>query len=165
MRPSLLAVAVLFLLVFAQTFVYYNQLPPTVASHFDGSGRADTFQSKTAFFVFYWLIAVITAGTFLLTPLLLHRLPVSAINLPNKEFWLAPPYREETLTYLSRHMEWFAAGTFMLLLIVMQVVIIKNLQASAVLPTQITWLILGGYVAFTLLWMMHLYRRFKKPES
>ena len=164
MRISLLFLVGFLILAVAQTAYYYGPLPPVVASHFNGAGQANGFQSKAAFFGVYWSVVALTVGIFVPLGLMLRRLPVQMINLPHKDYWLAPERSAESLTYLVRHMEWFAVATLALLIVIIQMVLVVNLNGSAVLPPAPTWLALGGYFVFVFVWMTNLLRHFGKPS-
>ncbi len=164
MRLSLLLIVVLLVLAVGQTVFYYGQLPPTIASHFDGAGRVNGWQSKAAFFGICWFIVALNIGIFAPLGIMLRRLPVQMINLPHRDYWLAPERRDESLTDLMQHMEWFAVATLVLLLVVIQMVIVTNLNGSSVLPPTPSWLALGGYFVFVFVWMTNLLRRFGKPS-
>ena len=163
MRLSLLFVVVLLILAAGQTIYYYGQLPATMASHFDGAGQANDWQSKMAFFGIYWLVVALNVGMFVLLGVFLPRIPAQYINLPHKDYWLAPERREASFLDLARQMEWFAVGSLVLLLVIIQMVITTNLNNSAVLPSVPTWITLGAYFVFIAVWMLVVLRRFKKP--
>ncbi len=166
MRISLLCIVMLFVLAVGQTVFYYGQLPPTMASHFDGAGQVNGFQSKAAFFGIYWFVMVLSIGTFVPMGFLLRLIPVQFINLPHKDYWLAPETperRAESINYLVGHMEGMAAATLALLLVVFQMTICTNLNGSSVLPLAPTWLALGSYFVFVFVWMTKLLLRFRKP--
>jgi hypothetical protein len=56
-------------------------------------------------------------------------MPVSLINLPNKEFWLSPEQRDQTFSYLRLWNAWFGCALLAFLLFVMELVFRANLQA------------------------------------
>lgn len=150
----------------AQTVFYYGQLPPIVASHFDGAGQANGFQSKGAFFGSYWLVMALSIGVLAPLGFWLRHIPMQLINLPHKEYWLAaetPERREASLAYLARHMEWMAVATLALLVFVFQLTIATNLKGATALPLAPTWLALGSYFVFVFVWMTKLLLRFRKP--
>src|SRR5689334_19191939 len=65
------------------------QLPERVASHFKVAGTPDGWMSRSAYL---WTFAGLTGGMslFILTLFYCLRfLPVSLINLPNRDYWLA----------------------------------------------------------------------------
>ena len=83
-------------------FIYYGQwFPPTMAVHFNPAGEPDAWMDRIKFIVIgsslsFMLPAFIVACAGVLPRVL----PVSILNLPNKEYWLAPERREATLVRL-----------------------------------------------------------------
>ena len=73
----------------------YAMLPDRVATHFGADGRPDGWESKAAYATYLLagsaLISALCAG-----PLYLARkLPDSLINIPERDYWLAPERRAE----------------------------------------------------------------------
>jgi uncharacterized membrane protein len=145
-----------------QTLYYYPQLPPVVASHFDGAGRPNGWSSRVSFFMIYWGISGLMVFAFYGLPVLLRRLPVSLINVPNREYWLAPERRAESLDALAGQMHWFGNAALILIVITFQLAIRANLgwefQSGAM------WVVLLGFLTFVGAWISRLYRRFAKPN-
>jgi len=154
----LLALAVL------QVLVYYPMLPETVASHFDGSGRADGWSSKSTFFTIDAAVIALTALIFL--GLSKIRWPDRWVSLPHKDYWLAPERRERTFRELQRQMLVFGCATMVVLLVVMQWTIEANLDGSQTLPAAPMWWLMGGYLLFTAVWTTRLVVRLRRvPDS
>jgi serine/threonine-protein kinase len=86
----------------------YPQLPDRMASHFDFYGRPDGWQPKEAFFLVMAVVVVMTGLTGFLVPVVLAAAPTEFINVPRRDYWLAPGRREETFRFLRTHLEWFA---------------------------------------------------------
>ena len=78
-----------------------------LGSHFAGNGAVNGWQSMAAFFTTELAVVVLAAVVGFGIPRIIGAMPVSLINLPNKEFWLSPERRAETLSYLQMHMAWF----------------------------------------------------------
>src|ERR1700720_60072 len=84
-------------------FYYAPRLPEVLGSHFAGNGAVNGWQSKAAFFTTELSVVVLAAVVGFGIPRILGAMPVSLINLPNKEFWLSPERRAETLGCLQMH--------------------------------------------------------------
>lgn len=80
-----------------QIVYWYPQLPDVIPSHFDSQGNVDGEMAKTPFFVLMTCLNALFLIGFPLLGKLLSKLPDSLINLPNKEYWLAPERRESTV--------------------------------------------------------------------
>jgi hypothetical protein len=158
--------ALLFLLAVAgvvQLARYYPQLPQTMASHFDGAGRPDGFQSRDAFVALCAAILLGTVAMFGGLGTLFRRLPSTWFNLPNRDYWLAPERREETLEAISTQLEWFGAVSLLLYLFVIQMVMETNLTSEPRLDSRLMWAVVGLYLIFALVWTTRFILRFRKP--
>lgn len=93
-----------------------DRLPERVASHFGPMGHADGWMSRTAYlgtFVGF----VCGLSIFLPTVFYCVRfLPASGINLPNRDYWLAPERRAETYRILFQVGIWLACFQVLLML-------------------------------------------------
>src|ERR1700749_4907397 len=71
---------------------------------------ANGCQTKSQFFI----VELVMLGVCLLIgfgiPFIISIAPPSMINLPNKEFWLAPIRRDHTISIFRIHMAWFACA-------------------------------------------------------
>ncbi len=159
---------VLLLLVVLAIFQYtrYEPLLPTrVASHFDAAGQPNGWSSKSAYMVGNLAFAGGFALLFLGLTGLVRRIPNDWINMPNRDYWLAPERRTATLAQLQRQMEWLGAATVALLLAIGQLTIEANLTAAP-LDQRAFWIVFGAYMAGALVWLVSVLRwAFKKPKG
>jgi hypothetical protein len=89
----------------ALQIVYYApQLPPQMASHFNGAGQANAYQSKAGFIGFYIGLVLLMSGIFAGLGLLLPKIPVRLINIPNKDYWFVGECAHESFIFLTRQM-------------------------------------------------------------
>jgi uncharacterized membrane protein len=139
---------------------YYPRLPATVASHFGPSGQPDDWSSKRAYTVTVVAIAGLLALTFLGMGPFLRRLPSHMINFPNRDHWLAPERRDGSLAALVRLLHWIGIATLALLIAMNQLVFDANLNPPVNLSAA-SWILIGAYLAFVLVWTIWLYRRFR----
>ena len=133
-----------------QYFYYAPRLPEIVASHFGRGGSVNGWETKTLFFSLELgsivLATVISFGV----PRMIGALPISMINLPNKEYWLSPERRDETLGYLQMHMMWFGCALLAFLLFVMELAFRANLlnpprlNLAAFVPALMAFLVFVG---------------------
>jgi uncharacterized membrane protein len=142
---------------------YYPLLPERVASHFDGSGRPDGWSGKAAFFTIYAGAVILMVIIQTATRLSSTRLPVSLINLPNKDYWLSPERRAESMTVLMKYMTGFWSATLCFLMTTMHLAIRVNLGRSQGLGDWF-FVLLGGYILFTIAWTISLIRRFSRRD-
>ena len=151
----------LFVLLFAagaaSILHFAEELPELVAVHFDAAGRANGFMTRTGCRDF---MLVSTLGIPLLivlaTTLLPRALPVSLINLPHRDYWLAP-------VFLSEQGLWFGCILVLFLAVVDGMLVKANAVSPPAFPT-------GPFIAMLLLffcaigvWGLRMVRRFRAP--
>ena len=90
----------------ARMWTVQPRLPARVASHFDATGAANGWMSPSGLFGFHAALLGILLLVFTVLPRLVRYLPAASINLPNRDYWLAPERRETTL---GRIEDWTAA--------------------------------------------------------
>jgi hypothetical protein len=152
-------------LIAGQIIFFADQLPEQVASHFDRSGRPDGWTNRAALLGMYIGLCLFLAGTFWGCIALVGRLPATMLNIPNREYWLSGPRREETVLAIQRQLAWFAAATVLFLAAVMQLVLHANVRGAARLPQLEFWLLFAGYMGITLVWVARMILRFRLPGS
>lgn len=160
--PLLLALAAGLWLVWQ--FVYIlPQRPDPIISQFGFDGSPARSSSKAAFVTIITFVAVAMAASYLLIGQL-HRLTDRFIGMPEKSYWLAPERRKASIDSLIAHVRWSMAMALAFTAAVSWLVLdASNARPPRLSPTFI-WL-LGAYVALTLLGLVHLLWRFRKPPG
>jgi uncharacterized membrane protein len=156
---------VIVLLHASQTIYYYPRLTEVVAQHFGGDGRANGWASRDAFFILSWVMLLGLSAIFMLMPRTLRRIPVSMINLPHKDYWLAPERKDESLGFIEREMEWMGVLTIAFLVSVLHLAIRANLNPAHHLENVVFVTLLAGFLVATSGWIILLYRRFPDPTK
>jgi uncharacterized membrane protein len=159
-KISLLVLILLLMLCIAHAVYYYPLLPDRVASHFGASGQPDAWSSKDSFVKIYFVVIAFIAVLFPGIGLILRKIPASFINLPNKDYWLSPERREETIAVLSRQFLWFGSATFLLLLDIFHQSFRVHLGKAKALDHPIASI--AVYVVFTAFWSMALIVKFTR---
>lgn len=147
-----------------QIAYYFPRLPATVASHFDALGEPNRFEPKGVFLELYVVVLLLLAAIYLVLPRLMLVMPAEYINLPNKDYWLAPERREATVDFFSDRFIIFGAGTLALVVLMFQLGITANLTGQP-FPSAIAFWVLGAYLAFTLVWLGAIFVRFSRVSS
>jgi serine/threonine-protein kinase len=85
-------------------------LPASVVWHFDFSGAPGATLGRDAYVL---LMLLFTLGLPLAVRFSLvgwvRRVPDASLNIPNRDFWLAPERRDATRAFLVRQTAWFAS--------------------------------------------------------
>lgn len=164
MRIARVLLIFLAALAVVQTFYYYPDLPNTVASHFDWKGKPNGWMTKPSFFTIYLLLMLILLVCFLPLSKLLNKFPNSQISLPNKDYWLAPERKNETLSSINESVSWFGVATMLLMVYTFQLAIEANLTTTPILSSNIKWALLLYFIAAAI-WLIMLYIRFRRPNQ
>jgi hypothetical protein len=139
------------------------QLPEIVAVHFGADNLANGRMSRDAYIHFTMMLTVglplLIGGSMAWLP----RIAPQSLNIPNRDYWLAPERQEETLGFLGRH--GYRLGMLLIgLFTAMHFVII---QANSVMPAQLPasrfMTILGIFLAGNVLWAVGLMHHFRRP--
>ena len=135
-NTSVVLLVILILLVGAalQLRHYYPLMPDRMATHFGSSMEADGWSSKQSFFLMYALVEAGMLLILLIPVFFSKRLPVSMVNVPNRDYWFAPQRSEETWVKVSTFSLWMAALTLGFLIVVAEATFRANLAGTAV-PT------------------------------
>jgi len=85
--------SILFLIY--QVYSSYSYLPERMATHFDMSGNPNGWSSKNSFFVTWYIMIFLLNGIFYLISKIIHKIPESMINIPNKRYWFETEERKK----------------------------------------------------------------------
>jgi hypothetical protein len=100
-RPATVSFYILVLLSLAQAAWQHGRMPETVASHFDALGRPDAWGPRGTLTAWHVVAVLAMAGLFEGIARVQRLIPTELINLPHREYWLAPERREETFARLD----------------------------------------------------------------
>jgi len=166
MSPSRSWLLFLLVLACAAAFVHFSSasLPERVGSHFAASGTADGFAPREGYRAF--MLAFAAGFPLLVVALMTVAFTRSgaALNLPNRDFWLAPERRRTTVNYLVRR----ATGFGMMMSVFLCYVHWLVVGANRVQPPHLSsGRMIGGLVVFvllTFLWLNRLWLYFRRAH-
>ncbi len=156
--------AALVLAAAIQIIHYYPLLPYRVASHFDGTGKANSWMPKDGFILVYVSVIALMAILFNVVPKLIERFPDTAINLPNKKYWLAVERRAETFETILRYISAAGNAAIGFMLCVFQLAFRANLGAEQRLSGAI-WPLLAVFVVLMIAWTIKFTLAFRLPRD
>ena len=143
----------------------YPQLPGVVASHFNGRGAPNGWQTKEAFFGIFVAISVLAAVIGFGMPKMIQAMPAQLVNLLNKRYWLSPEHLAETAEFLNSSFAWFACGNFLIMVFVFDYAIENNLHPEHPPSPARMWYILAGFLLFTVVWTIRMLAKFRRPPQ
>ena len=138
-------------------------LPDRVASHFGPGGAPDSWSTRTGMVVFWIVLGVAMLGGLPALGLLAARGDGTTLNLPHKDYWLAPERRELLRRSLLADMLVLTALTGALLVGLMVLTTRINVRGSEHFSTGVFVLILGPYLVGIVVWVVALLRRYRRP--
>jgi uncharacterized membrane protein len=155
------------LLAGALIFIYYTSrsLPATVASHFNAAGIPNGFMPRTTYLLVMLVVVLLPPILLVLLPRMALRNSGARINVPHRDYWLAPERREHTVQIISQHTTRFAGLLIGFLCYAHWLVVYAN---SSTPPTLSSGWLLAGLVAFmglTVRWLFRLMGRFRVIEQ
>ena len=140
----------------------HRQMPDHVASHFNWEGDADGWATKGTHLWMMVLVYGLMAFSFGILPLLISRLPVSLINLPHREYWLAPERVKGTVGLIRDRMANLGVITFLFFMIVNYQVGEANKLTPPKLPAAFIWGLML-YMVVVIAWSVRFIMDFRKP--
>jgi uncharacterized membrane protein len=149
---------------FVQARRFAATMPPVLATHFGGSGAPNGWQTQSQFFILETLLLAVCLLLAFGIPRLIGALPISLMNLPNKEYWLAPERREDTIESFKARFAWFGCGFLAFLLVVNQLVYDANQTQRRQLNTTAFVAAMVVFLAFVGVWTVLLIVRFSRKN-
>jgi uncharacterized membrane protein len=161
---ALLGTAILW--TFFASFVWLTapQLPNRVAVHFGAYGQPNGWMTRDQHVLFLLAAGLVVPTIILGIFALIRRLKGRGLNVPNKEYWLAPERREETLDFMLRQGFWYAGLFTAFFAAIHWSILMANRQTPVFLPpSHVVW-IAGGFLAASAVWVLVFFRYFlRKP--
>jgi hypothetical protein len=142
----------------------YSELPERVATHFNAAGQPDDWSTRGGFVVIYVALIGVMAVLFGGLAVLLPRFPGSTVSLPNRDYWLAPERREQTMRRIGEYLLVMGGATTLFNVGVMHLTVQANRDVEVALPGWF-WLFFAAYMLFVLVWVGWLIWSFRRPRS
>jgi hypothetical protein len=139
-----------------------DRLPARVASHFGAGGAANGFMARDVYLAFTIGLAVLPPVLVGLTIALSLKYFPQFLNLPNRDYWLAPERRGATAAYLAVHTAWLAALLSVFVLGIHLLVLRANRSVPPQLETGPFLAVLAAFGIGMVLWIGALARRFRR---
>jgi uncharacterized membrane protein len=158
--------AIILALLVVSFEVYVNssgsQLPEQVASHFGLTGEANDSMSREGWTFFLSLAGVALGGLFAVLAMLLPFFPDRFVNLPDRQYWLAPERRRQTLGRISGTMLWSACLMILFLAGIYYLTIRANRLSPPRLEAVPFVIVIGGFLLAEVALVIRLILHFAK---
>lgn len=139
-------------------------LPATAATLFGENGTPTGFMSRDQYIAFTVALIIFTPAVVVLGGYLVKWLPASVLNLPNKDYWLAPERRDASINWIVSRTVVYAHLLLLFLAFVHWLVLDANTHTPARLAEGpfITGLVM--FLVVTLIWIISFYTRFRRRQ-
>lgn len=92
----------------------------------------------------------------------LPRLVPGAVNVPNRQLWMAPERRQASLDFLLAHAAWLGCVMVLFVVAIHKLLLDANAASSPRLPQPQFFVLMVGFVLALLIWIALLLVRFRK---
>jgi uncharacterized membrane protein len=145
--------------------VTIGQLPPVVASHFDGAGAPNGWSSRRAYGILLGAIGVLLPlGIVMLVNALTQRGP-QLLNIPAREYWRRPEHSLEAVRRVRAYMWWLGCIMTGTALAAHGLILKAHGSAPPHLSTAGIMTLLGGLLLAIGFWMVGWYRVLRPPGA
>lgn len=140
------------------------QLPERVATHFGANGAANGWMTRDGHVRFTVLMGIGSSAFVVAVFAFIRWIGDVGLNIPHKDYWLAPERRESTYEFIQRQGILFACLMLGFIAAVHRSILIANQRSPASLALREVGWIGGVFLVAVLLWVaMFVARFFRKP--
>lgn len=140
-----------------------NSLPPVVAVHFIAGGTANGFMPRGTYLRFFTALLVGLPLFIAFISSVTSVLPARFINLPNREYWLAPERQDDTLSYLRNQGICFGVILTVFLCFVHWLVVQANTHSPPLFPEPLFFIGLAAFLLGFVIWLRTFIVHFRRP--
>lgn len=140
-------------------------MPERVATRFDMDGQPTSWGSPAGL---AWGQAIAMAAVLLIMgglPALIPRLPMALLNVPHKDYWLAPERRGRSMLFVQAWLAWFGAWTQGFLLAIFHGIHLFHRSADPDAVASSGWIPMAVFFAGMGVGLFLLFARFGKPPA
>ena len=163
-RNIAIAQLVLWLIALLQQFLYWQRLPDRVATHFNGSGKPDGWMHRDQAALFMVGLETLMPAIFLGIAYMIYFIPSQLINIPHKEFWLAPERREASISFMAKSTAAFSLAISLFFIGMNHLTYLANRAEGNLSPIGF-WILMACFLAVTAVWITCLLLRFRIPAN
>jgi hypothetical protein len=168
-RPAIRLTASLFFLTFAacvaELFWAYNQLPERVHAHFPSWLHIGAEGPKWIFVAISGAFPVLIAIAALISIRLVKRQPEKFVQIPNRDYWMSPIRREQTLDLIASRIYLLGAVKFVADAIFIYAALRANLIGTSELNAGLLFFLAAGFIVAKVVLAAQLFWRFQFPKG
>lgn len=140
------------------------QLPERVATHFGADGAPNGWMTRAGHVRFTVLMGIGTSAFVVAVFAFIRWIGDAGLNIPHKQYWLAPERRDATYDFIQRQGFLFAALMLGFIAAVHHSILVANARTPASLALADAGWLGGVFLVATLAWVgIFIGRFFRKP--
>lgn len=151
--------------VWLQLHHYWAVLPDPIATTFDAQGKPGGWMTVRAVFAYYIAALGIVSFLFMTAGLLTRKMPRLLVAVPNRDYWLAPERRGETIRYMKEFYLWTGAFAALFVAGTAEFIFSANMKISPQIDPQVFYLLASMLALGLLVVLLAIFWRFKKPAT
>lgn len=161
-KLPILVFAICLLVFVMSVFLFSQQLPANVATHFNVVGEADGWMTKGGHVLFLLIFGFCVSVFLIAICYLIRFFPPSMLNVPNKDYWRSKEHYPEACDFIFRHSFWMASMIIALLSSVNYMIVQANRLNPPSLDVKGSFAVVILFFIGTLAWVafliLHFYR-------
>ncbi len=138
-----------------------GQLPDRVASHFGAGNLPNGWMTRDGYLVFMLAFAVLLPAIVAAGVGVVPYLSPRRVNIPHRDYWLAPERRAATFSSLVSSACWLGCLIAVFVAGAHYAILEANAAAPPRLPADLFWTLMIGFLAGLGLWIGALFLRFR----
>ncbi|MEO8353307.1 MAG: DUF1648 domain-containing protein [Chthoniobacteraceae bacterium] len=142
-----------------------NEAPVRLATHFDADGEPNDWMTRGGYRAFILGFGFGVPALMVALFWIIAKLGGRGLNVPNKDYWLAPERRESALAFIRRHGVWIACIQVGFFAALHHLTLAANALEPPRLPAPELIAIVACFLGGTGLWVIVLLRRFGRPAT
>ena len=157
--------ALLWVAFAAYVWITSGQLPDRVATHFGAAGQPNGWMTRAEHVQFTLVLGAVVPAFVLGIFSFIGRLNGRGLNIPHKDYWLAPEQRAGTFEFMRRQGAWFAGLFIVFLAGIHTSILAANAHRPIHLPlASVAW-VAGPFLAAAIVWVIAFFLRFSRRPA
>ncbi len=158
----LLVLAALCVGFVADVLLTANQLPARLATHFGADGLPNGWMTRSGHVRFTLGFGLGLPVFILALAAVITRLGGKGLNIPHRDYWLAPERRAQTLAAMQRMLVWFSCLLVGFFTLIHHSILLANAQTPVRLSSDNLWMVLAPFVTAIGTWAVMFIRPFMR---